>query len=86
VQAVTLRLREVDGRDADDGDARDLYAYHGEMVLLPHLGTFLRQRGARLQVIFHTPMHAPDCGDRRALAARLHAQVVHGLRTGTSSA
>ena len=82
VQGFTLRLQEVDGRRADEAQVRDLYAYHGEMSLLPHLRAFLRLRGARLQVIFHEAVSPSDYEDRRRLATRLHDQVAWGLAHG----
>ncbi len=82
VQAFTLRLLGVDGRDADDSLVRDLYAYHGDMSLRPHLREFLRLRGARLQVIFHQAVIPSDFVDRRRLATRLHDQVAWGLAHG----
>lgn len=82
VQAFTLRLQSVDGRSAEDPLLRDLYAYHGDMSLLPHLRTFLNLRGARLQLIFHPPVAPASFPDRRQLATRLHAQVAWGLAHG----
>ena len=82
VQGFTLRLLDVDGRDATDAVVRDLYAYHRDMSLLPHLRAFLRLQGARLHVIFHPAMTPSMFADRRMLAARLHDQVVWGLTHG----
>jgi 1-acyl-sn-glycerol-3-phosphate acyltransferase len=83
VQGFTLRLLDVDGRDATDGVVRDLYAYHRDMSLLPHLRTFLRLQGARVQVIFHPALTPSTFADRRMLAARLHEKVVWGLTHAT---
>lgn len=85
VQGFTLRLQAVDGRSAAEPHARDLYAYHGDMSLLPHLRAFLRVRGARLQLIFHPPVAPCSVDDRRQLAARLHDQVAWGLAHGQSA-
>ena len=86
VQAFTLRLQAVDGRAADQPWIRDLYAYHGDAVLMPHLKRFLRLRGARLQVVFHPPVAPSGFPDRRALAAHLQGQVEWGLAHGTPAA
>ena len=83
VQGFTLRLLDVDGHDATDGGVRDLYAYHRDMSLVPHLRAFLRLRGAQLQVIFHPALCPSTFVDRRMLAARLHEQVARGLMHGT---
>lgn len=83
VQAFTLRLCSIDGHQPDAAALRDLYAYHRDMSLLPHLGTFLRLRGAELQVIFHPPVDASLFPERRTLALELHRQVTWGLVHGT---
>ncbi len=85
VQGFTLRLQEVDGRVANAAWVRDLYAYHRDMSLLPHLRAFLGLRGARLQVIFHKALVPSRFADRRALARRLYEQVAAGLVTGLSA-
>ena len=82
VQGFTLRLREVDGRVANAARVRDLYAYHRDMSLLPHLRGFLGLRGARVEVIFHQTLIPSDFADRRTLAKRLYEQVTAGLVTG----
>lgn len=86
VQAFTLRLQAVDGRPADQMWIRDLYAYHGDAVLLPHLKQFLRLRGARMQVVFHPPVAPSRFSDRRTLAAHLLHQVEWGLAHGRPAA
>ncbi|MEO7941121.1 MAG: lysophospholipid acyltransferase family protein [Burkholderiaceae bacterium] len=83
VQGFTLRLLDVDGRDATDSIVRDLYAYHRDMSLLPHLRTFLRLQGAHVQVIFHSSLSPAMFAGRRMLATRLQDQVVWGLTKGT---
>ena len=56
LQPVSLALLEVDGRAVDAGGNRDLYAYHGDMHLGPHLLAFMRVSGARLRLRFHSPL------------------------------
>ncbi|MEO7940023.1 MAG: lysophospholipid acyltransferase family protein [Burkholderiaceae bacterium] len=82
VQGFTLRLLDVDGRDATDSIVRDLYAYHRDMSLLPHLRIFLGLRGAHLQVIFHSSLSPAMFAGRRTLATRVQEQVVWGLTRG----
>jgi len=85
-QAFTLRLLDVDGRTADQPGIRDLYAYHGEAVLVSHLTRFLGLRGARMQVVFHPPVAASGFPNRRALALHLQDQVEWGLAHGSPAA
>jgi len=68
LQPVRIELLAVDGRAIAEGGERDLYAYHGDATLLPHLWRFLRGRGARLRVSFLPPMRVPGQADRKQLA------------------
>lgn len=79
LQPVSLELVEVDGQPPGDGVDRDLYAYHGDAVLAPHLLRFLSSRGARLAIRFHAPIEAPGAMDRKQLARLAHARVSAGL-------
>jgi 1-acyl-sn-glycerol-3-phosphate acyltransferase len=79
IQPVTLVLLTVDGRPCDQSSARDLYAYHGDMVLAPHLWRFAGLRGARLRMIFHEPIEIDGTADRKQLALRCHEIVASGL-------
>ena len=79
LQPVTVELLAVAGRGRDDGFDRDLYAYHGDASLGPHMLRFLGSRGARVGVRFHTPIEAPQVLDRKALAQRVRERVVSGL-------
>jgi 1-acyl-sn-glycerol-3-phosphate acyltransferase len=68
LQPVRIELLAVDGVDIAEGGNRDLYAYHGDASLLPHLWRFLCGRGARLRVSFLAPIpHGPPL-DRKRLA------------------
>lgn len=79
LQPVTLHLLAIDGRGTDDGVDRDLYAYHGDARLGPHLLRFLGGRGARVGVRFHAPIEAPPGMDRKLLAQQVRERVVFGL-------
>jgi 1-acyl-sn-glycerol-3-phosphate acyltransferase len=85
-QAFTLRLQSADGHPADQPGISNLYAYYGDMVLLPHLKRFLGLRGARVQLVFHPPVMPSAFPGRRALAAHLQRQVEWGLAHGAPAA
>ncbi|MDR2462534.1 MAG: 1-acyl-sn-glycerol-3-phosphate acyltransferase [Verrucomicrobiales bacterium] len=57
----------------DRGSVPDEVCYWGDMTLLPHLWNLLGKPAIRAQVRF-APPSAP-AGDRKQLAARLHAEV-----------
>ena len=68
VQPVRIELLSTDGQAIAAGGQRDLYAYHGEATLLPHLWRFLRGAGAELSVRFLAPIAVADHADRKTLA------------------
>lgn len=80
LQPVTVDLLDVDGRSTLDGGERDLYAYHSDMVLLPHLVSFMRGSGATVALTFHDPFPARDYHNRKVLGEVSRARVRSGLR------
>jgi 1-acyl-sn-glycerol-3-phosphate acyltransferase len=86
LQPVRIELLAVDGTDIASGGDRDLYAYHGDATLLPHLWRFLRGRGARLRVSFLAPLPAEPVSDRKQLASDAWSAVAGVGRTARESA
>jgi 1-acyl-sn-glycerol-3-phosphate acyltransferase len=85
IQPVTLRIEEVNGQMADTQDIRDLYAWHGDMTMPPHLKAFTGSRGAVIRVIFHAPMDPKTFSDRKVMADQCHAAVLSGITAPISS-
>lgn len=79
VQPVTISLLDVAGRPATSGTVRDLYAWHGDMTLWPHIWQFARLDGARLEVKFHPPRDAALYKDRKMLCNDCYKDVSGGL-------
>jgi 1-acyl-sn-glycerol-3-phosphate acyltransferase len=77
VQAVTIAV-------APDRDAGAVpYAYHGDDVLLPHLGRFLARGRTDVHVTLHPPVPVERFGgERKQAAARLHAMVASAFPAG----
>ncbi len=75
LQPMTIELLEVDGRAIVEGRDRDLYAYHRDMNLAPHLFAFMRLSGARLRLMFHPVLPQHENQSRKTLAASAHASV-----------
>ena len=80
VQPITISLLEVDGRPATCGAVRDLYAWHGDMDLVPHIRQFAKLRGAKLKVTFHPPRDAASYTDRKKLCQDCYDDVAGGLK------
>lgn len=79
VQPFTISLIEADGRAPGDPAVRDLYAWHGDMTLEPHIWAFAKSRGARILVRFHEPLEAASYQDRKSLCRDCHDAVAGGL-------
>lgn len=78
LQPLTLSVQSIDG-DAVGVAHRDLYAYHGDASLGPHLLRFLGMRGARVRLTFHAPLPKDPAASRKMLAGAAHAAVASAL-------
>ncbi len=79
VQPVTISLMSVTGQKGLNDNLRDVYAWHGEMTLGPHIWAFAKGRGAHIRITFHTPLDLSVYTDRKKLAADCAAAVGAGL-------
>jgi 1-acyl-sn-glycerol-3-phosphate acyltransferase len=78
LQPLTVSVESIDGGAADVAN-RDLYAYHGDASLGPHLLRFLGTAGARVSLTFHAPLSKDPTASRKTLANAAHAAVASGL-------
>jgi 1-acyl-sn-glycerol-3-phosphate acyltransferase len=62
---------------------RDLYAWHGDMTLLPHLWAFAKSRGAKIRLYFHEPIRVKGEDNRKTLASKCHSTVIKELEDQT---
>ena len=79
LQPMTVELLGTDGRAIANGGKRDLYAYHRDMTLVPHLLAFMAGAGARLRLHFHAPLERQPAQTRKQLASAAQAQVAAPL-------
>lgn len=82
IQPITLHLRETDKKNADTNEQRDLYAWHRDMDtrLAVHLWTFLKGRGAKLEIHIHPELIAGKYENRKTLAKECHKIVSKHLQ------
>jgi len=80
IQPLTISLVEADGKPAITQDLRDLYAWYGEIDLLPHLWAFSKTKGAEVVLTFHPVHRASEFHDRKTLAETCHNDVQAGLK------
>ena len=79
IQPVIIRVLEVDGRPVHSQLDRDGYAFYGDMQAGAHAWTFLRSKGAQIEVRFANAINSEAALDRKALALKAHAEVLAGL-------
>ncbi len=58
--------------------SRDVFAWYGDMTLLPHFWQVAQFRGKRVTLLFHTPMDPADYPDRKALSQATWQVVADG--------
>ena len=78
VQPVSIAYaRYADGQPLGNG-LQALYAWYGEMTLLPHLMSVFGLRGAVVEVTFHNPVTAADFTSRKDLSNHCRDRVAAG--------
>lgn len=83
VQPVSIAYPRAAAGKALTHGLENLYAWYGEMTLLPHLFTVFGLKGAEVEVIFHEPVPASAFADRKDLARHCREVVSQGLSMAT---
>jgi 1-acyl-sn-glycerol-3-phosphate acyltransferase len=79
VQPITIDYAAFpDGRSIE-GEQRDLYAWHGDMTLAPHLSRVIGLPGARVKLVWHEALHPKPPVNRKALARSTEQAVKEGM-------
>jgi 1-acyl-sn-glycerol-3-phosphate acyltransferase len=79
MQPVTIAYTRFRGGLTIGHGLRPLYAWYGDMTLLPHIWSALGLPGAEVEVRFHQPVSASDFASRKALARHAEQEVANGL-------
>lgn len=79
IQPLTIELSETNGRTVETQKDRDMYAWHGDMTLVPHFWAFAKSKGAKVRLHFHAPFRVQEGSDRKELAQLCHRQVIGPL-------
>ncbi len=86
VQAVTLAyVRLADGTLVGPSNC-DLYAWHGDAELLPHLWNVLQRTGVELQVSIHEPVLSWSVQSRKVLGRQLRDELAGQLAASYAAA
>lgn len=78
IQAVSLTYTQLDGIPLGR-HLRPLFAWYGDMSLIPHLWRMAGVGQVRAELIFHPPAKLSDFASRKALASHCQKQVERGL-------
>lgn len=86
VQGVTLAyVRLADGTPVGPSNC-DLYAWHGDAELLPHLWNVLQMSGVELQVSIHEPVLSWSVQSRKVLGRQLRDELAGQLAASYAAA
>lgn len=85
VQPVSIAYTRFRGGLPINHSLRPLYAWYGDMELLPHLWSVLGLPGATAEVRFHQPVSAAAFASRKALARHAEREVADGLLAGRAA-
>lgn len=86
IQPFTISLLEINGRKPSTDALRDLYAYHGDISLPPHLWNFSKLKGCVLKLSFQEPVLPLAFDDRKFLSLAVYKQVSEGLDLSVAEA
>ena len=75
IQPISVVIKQVNGAPPTTQTQRDVYAWHGDMDLAPHLWALGKQRRVDIAVIFHDSFNIAEGLDRKALAYKCHEVV-----------
>ncbi len=78
VQPVSVTCSGLDGMPMTR-DLRPLYAWYGDMTLVPHLWNAFKMGRFTIDIVFHPPVSPKDFSDRKVLSAFCHQQVAKGV-------
>ena len=79
IQPFTIRLAEIDGKAPQSEEDYNIYAWHGEMELPPHLWTFACSKGAVIELVFHPSFGISPEDTRKTLCLKSYEMVKSGL-------
>lgn len=80
IQPFTISITKINGKTATAGTDHDLYAWHGEMTMLPHLWALGKSTGVDILLTYHPARPASKYDNRKKFAQDCHQDVSNGLK------
>tara|TARA_B100001179_G_C18593522_1_gene405929 strand:- start:1377 stop:1943 length:567 start_codon:yes stop_codon:yes gene_type:complete len=75
VQPFTVKINQVNGIEPVIQSDYDIYAWHGDMDLAPHLWKFAKSKGAVIDLVFHDSLTLSANSDRKTLCNHSYEKV-----------
>lgn len=79
IQPFTLAITEIDQRPILSATDNDIYAWHSDMTLPPHLWSLAKSKGVEIELTLHAPRVAKDYDNRKIFASTCHEDVAISL-------
>lgn len=79
LQPVTISILKIDEKTPATELKRDLYAWHGDMTLMPHLINFSKVKKTVIKVTFQKSISTNCFNDRKLLSEAVYQKVQEGL-------
>jgi 1-acyl-sn-glycerol-3-phosphate acyltransferase len=79
IQPITIDYARFSDGTPIEGEGRDLYAWHGDMTLIPHLYRVFGLKGAKIGIVLHDVIRPVPSVDRKTLAKMAEQTVAKGL-------
>lgn len=81
IQPFTLSISKINGKTPDTSKPHDIYAWYGDMKMLPHLWQLATSKGADILITFHPSRLAKNYDNRKIFASDCQKDVANGLET-----
>lgn len=77
---IAISIDSIDGkRPYLDDSLEDVYAWHGDMTLVPHLWRLAKHRNISINVTIHDPITPSVNDDRKVVAQQVEQKIVESL-------
>lgn len=80
IQPFTICLQKINGKSVSSTQDQDIYAWYGDMTMMPHLWTLGKYKNIYISLDFHPSLHIKSYDNRKELANACHFIVQQGLK------
>ena len=80
IQPITIQVKAINGAPPQKPDDLDIYAWHGDMTLAPHLWQLAQNKSVDINLHFHPARPVKEFKDRKDIAKQTHKVVAGHLQ------